>query len=90
MDSFSLMQIIERIRELRFKYMGSYPCDKVPQLTKSAPSNDRGELWIMVAQSDKTYYFADFLGQKRSFYSSLTKKYWRMVPRKLQKTDNLC
>ena len=36
-----------------FKYMGSYPSDTVPQLTKyffakiySAPSNDRGEHWI--------------------------------------------
>ena len=49
MDIFSLLQIAERIAELRFKYMGSYPSDKVPQLTKysfaivnSAPSNDRG------------------------------------------------
>ena len=33
MDNFSLLQIIERIPELRFKYMGSYPSDKVPQLT---------------------------------------------------------
>ena len=50
MDNFSLLQIIERISELRLKYMGSYPSDKVPQLTNysfaiinSAPSNDRGE-----------------------------------------------
>ena len=50
MDNFLLLQIIERIPELRFKYMGSYPSDKVPRLTKysfaivnSAPSNDREE-----------------------------------------------
>ena len=56
MDTFSFLQIIERIPELRFKYMGSYPSDTVPQLTKdsfaiinSAPSNDRGEHWIMIA-----------------------------------------
>ena len=92
MDNFSLLQIIERIPELRFKYMGSYPSDKVPQLTKysfaivnSAPSNDRGEHWIMMARLDKTYYISDSLDRKRTAYSFLTKKYRRMVPRKLQK-----
>ena len=80
MDNFSLLQIIERIPELRFKYMGSYPSDKVPKLTKysfaivnSAPSNDRGEHWIMMARLDKTYYFADSLGRKRTTYSFLKK-----------------
>ena len=97
MDSFSLLQIIERIPELRFKYMGSYPSDAVPKLTKyssaiinSAPSNDRGEHWIMIARLDKSYYFADFLGKRRSTYPFLTKTYRQMVPRKLQKTDSLC
>ena len=35
MDNFSVLQIIERIHELRFKYMGSYPSDTAPQLTKN-------------------------------------------------------
>ena len=68
---FSLLQIFERSPELRFKYMVPYPSNKVPQLTKysfaiinSAPSNDRGEEWIMIAGLDKTNYSADFLGQK--------------------------
>ena len=97
MDNFSLLQIIERILELRFKYMGSYPSDQVPQLPKysfaiinSAPSNDRGEHWIMIARLDKTYCCADSLGRKRTIYSFLTKKYQRMVQRKIQKTDILC
>ena len=34
LDNFSLLQTIERNPELRFKYMGSYPSDTVPQLTK--------------------------------------------------------
>ena len=62
MDTFSLLQFIERILELRIEYMGSYPSDKVPQLTKysfaiinSAPSNDRGEHWFIIARIDKTY-----------------------------------
>ena len=77
--------------------MRSYPSDNVPRLTKysfaivnSAPSNDRGEHWIMIARLDKTYFFADSLGRKRTIYSVLTNKNWRMVLRKLQKTDNLC
>ena len=92
MDNFPLLQILERFPELRLKYMGSYPSDTVPQLTKysfaninSAQSNDRGEHWIMIARLDKSYSFADSLGRKRSTYPFLT-----MVPRKLQKTDNLC
>ena len=97
MDNFELLQIIEKIPELRFKYMGSYPSDTVPQLTKysfaiinSAPSIDRGEHWIMIARLDKSYYFADSLGRKSSTYPFLTKKFRRMVSRKLQKTENLC
>ena len=43
----------------------------------------------MIARLDKSYYFADSLGKKRSTYPFLTKKFRRMVPRKLQKTD-LC
>ena len=77
--------------------MGSYPSDKVPQLTRnsyafinSVPINDRGEQWIMIARLDKSYYFADSLGRKSSTYPFLTKKYRRMVPRKLPKTDTLC
>ena len=96
-DNFSLLQVSEKISEPRFKYMESYPSDKVPQLTKysfaivnSAQSNDRGEHWIMIAHLDKSYYFADSLGRKRSILSFLTKKYRRKVTRKLQKTDKLC
>ena len=44
----------------------------------------------MIARLEKTYYVADSLGKKTTAYSFLTKKYRRMVPRKLQKTGNLC
>ena len=81
MDNFPLLQIIERVPELSFKYMGSYPSDTVPQLTKysfaiinSAQSNDRGEHWIIIARLDKSYYFADSLERKRSTHPFLTKK----------------
>ena len=75
MDNFALWQYIESIPELRFKIMGSYPSDTVPQLTKyyfafltQSVSNDRGEHWIMNARLYKSYYFADFLERKRSTY----------------------
>ena len=62
MDNFSFLQMIEKVPEIRFKNMGSYPSDKVPQLTKdsfaianSAPSNDRGVHWIMITGLDKDY-----------------------------------
>ena len=91
MDNFSFLQIIERIPEFRYKYMGSFFSDKVPRLTQysfaivnSAPSNDRGQHRIMIARLNKTCYFAESLGRKRTTSSFLTKKYWRMVPRKLQ------
>ena len=44
----------------------------------------------MINRLDKSYYFADSLGRKRSAYPFLTNDFRRMVPRKLQKTDNLC
>ena len=77
--------------------MGLYLSDTVPQLSEyfyaifnSAPSNDREEHWIMIARLDKSYYFTDSLGKKRSTYPFLTKNFRRMVLRKLQKTDKLC
>ena len=92
MDNFSLLKIIERILELSFKYMGSYPSDKVPQLIKfcfaivnSAPSKDRGEQLIMMARLNKTYYFADYSSRKRTTYSFLPKTYRRMIQMKNHK-----
>ena len=53
--------------------MGSLSADKMPQLTKqsfaiinSATSYDKREHWIMIAKMDKTYYFDNSLGEKRS------------------------
>ena len=39
LDDFSLLQNIERVSELRFKYMGSCPSDTVAQLTKYSFAN---------------------------------------------------
>ena len=65
MVNFSLLQNIQRISELRFRYMEFYPSDKVHKLTKiwfaiinSPLSSDRREHWIMIARLDNPYYFA--------------------------------
>ena len=92
-----LFKIIERIPELRFKYSGSYPSDKVPQQTKysfammnSAQSTDGGEHWIMIARLNKNYFFADSLEQKRTTKSFVTKKVSANGYQKNKKNDNLC
>ena len=72
--------------------MGSHPSDKVPKLTKyyfaiinSAPSNDRGEHWIMTARVEKIYYFADSMGRKITTYSFLPKKNGEWFPEHYKK-----
>ena len=78
MDSFSLVQVIEKNPELKFKYMGSYPSDKVSQLTKysvatinTAPINNSGEHWITKARIEKkNLYFADSSGRKKNWLLS--------------------
>ena len=44
----------------------------------------------MIARLDQTYYFAEYLGQKRTIYFILTKKLLANGTRKLRKTDSLC
>ena len=53
MDNFALQQIINRIK---FRYLGSFPSDYVPNLDigtfaiiNTQPSNMQGEHWIMIA-----------------------------------------
>ena len=97
MDKISSAQIINRIPELKYKYIGSFPSNAVPNLPKysfaivnSAPSHSVGEHWIMIARLHDNYFYADSLGRPYSSYSFLNSKYTRMVPRKLQRSDNLC
>ena len=94
MDKVSLKQIIERIPELCYKYVGSFPCDKIPNLPNysfaiinNQPSGFAGEHWIMVARTMDKFYYADSLGEK---YKFLDKKYRPMISSKLQKIENLC
>ena len=57
LDNTSLKQIVNRILLLKYRYMGSFPSDFVPNLPKDTfaiinthPSNTSGEHWIMIAK----------------------------------------
>ena len=97
MDNTSLRQIIERIPELKYRYIGSFPADCVPRLPtfsfaiiNTSPSSEAGEHWILIARLNRTYYSADSLARPITKYKFLNKKYQKMIQQPVQKTDNLC
>ena len=96
MDNTSLKQIIERISELKYRFIGSFPADCVPRLPtfsfaiiNTSPSSEAKEHWIMIARLNRTYYYADSLARpiRKKF---VNKKYQKMIQQPVQKTDNLC
>ena len=97
MDNTSLRQIIGRIPELKYRYIGSYPADCVPRLPtfsfaiiNTSPSSEAGEHWIMIARLNRTYYYADSLARPITNYKFLNKNYQKMIQQPVKKTDNLC
>ena len=97
MDNTSLRDIIERIPELKFRYIGSFPADFVPNLPKfsfaiinTSPSTEVGEHWIMIGRLNRNYYYADSLARSVTHYNFLNKKYQKMIHRPPQKMQNLC
>ena len=95
MDNVALRQIINRIPLLKYRYIGSFPCDYVPGLRNDTfaiintqPSNMQGEHWIMKAKLRHQLYFDDSLG--RNDYNFLRKNYKRMIPERLQLHESLC
>ena len=66
MDNTSLKQIVNRVPLLKYRYMGSFPSDFVPNLLNDTfaiistqASNTPGEHWIMIAKFHHELYFAD-------------------------------
>ena len=95
MDNVALRQKINRIPLLKYRYIGSIPCDYVPTLPNDTfafintpPSNLQGEHWIVTAKLRHQLYFADSLGRKD--YNFLRKNYKRMIPERLLLHQNLC
>ena len=97
MDNTSLRDIIERIPELKLRYIGSFLADFVPNLPKftfaiinTSPSSEVGEHWTMIGRLKRNYYYADSLARSITHYKFLNKKYQKMIHRPLQKMENLC
>ena len=96
MDNFTLQQIINRIPLLKFRYLGSFPSDYVPNLDNDTfaiintqPSNMQGEQWIMIANFRYELCFADSLGCKK--YSFLNNQHYKqMMPAPLQSHPSVC
>ena len=68
----SLQEIINRIPQLKYRYLGSFRSDCVPTLKNDTfaiinaqPSNMQDEHWIMIANSCHKIVFAEFLGRKK-------------------------
>ena len=97
MDNTSLRDIIERIPEHKFRYIGSFPANFVPNLPKlsfaiinTSPSTEVGENWIMIGRLNRNYYYEDSVARSVTHYKFLNKKYQKMIQRPLQKMHNLC
>ena len=94
-DNFALQQNINRIPQLKFRYLGSFPSDYVPTLDNDTfaiintqPSKIQGEHWIIIANFRHELYFADSLGRKK--YSFPKQHYKQMMPAPLQSHPSGC
>ena len=95
MDNFVLQQIINRIPQLKFGYLGSFPSDYVPTLDNDTfaiintqSSKMQGEQWIIIANSCQKFHFADSLGPK--MYSFLKQHFEQMMPEPLKSHPSVC
>ena len=96
MDNTSLHDIIERISNLKFGFIGSFSAHFVPNLPKfsftiinTSPCSEVGEHWIMIGRLNRNYYYADSLARSVKHYKFLDKKHQKMINRPLQKMQNL-
>ena len=97
MDNTSLKQIVNRLLLPKYRYMGSFPSDFVPNLPNDSfaiintqPSNTPGEHWIMIAKFHHELYFADSLGLSINNYYFLKQKCSQMVRTRLQDHPSVC
>ena len=97
MDNTPLKQIVNRILLLKYRYMGSFPSDFVPNLPNDTfaiinthPSKTPGEHLIMIAKFHHELYFADSLGLSINNYPFLKQNYSQMVRSRLQDHPSLC
>ena len=74
MDSVSLRKLIDSIVFLKYRYIGSYPCDLVPNLPNDTfaiintqPSKMQGEHWIMIAKFHHQFFCRFAWSQRLQF-----------------------
>ena len=91
MDNTSLKQFVYRISLLKYRYIGSFPSDFVPNppndtfaIINTQHSNTPGEHWIMIAKFPHELYFADSLGLSINNYPILKQNSSQMVRTRLQ------
>ena len=97
MDNNSPKQIVTRIRLPKYRYMGSFPSDFVPNLPNDTfaiintqPSNTPGEHWITIAIFHHRLAFADSLGTSLNNYHLLKQNYSQMVRTRFQDHPSVC
>ena len=103
MDNTYLKQIANRILLIKYRYLGSFPSDFVPNLPidtlaiiNTQPSNTPREHWIMIAKFHHELYFANFLGLSITLglsinnYPFLKQNYSQMVRTRLQDHLSVC
>ena len=96
LDKSALQQMINRIPQLKFRYLCSFPSDYVPTLyndtfafIKTQLSTMQGGHWDMIANFRHELYFAHSLGSKG--YSCLNnQRYKQMMPALLQSHPSIC
>ena len=96
-DKTSLKQIVNRIPFVKYRYIGSFPSDFVPNLPSDTfaiiitqPSNTPGEHWIMIAKFLRELYFANFLGLSINIYPFLKQNYSQMIRTRRQDHPSVC
>ena len=97
MDKTSFKQIVNRIPLLKYRYIGSFPSDFVPNLPNDTfaiintqHSNTPGEYWIMIANFNHELYFANFLALSVINYPFVKQNYNQMVRTRLQDPLSVC
>ena len=79
MDNEQLLSIVSKIKNLKYKYLGSFPADMVPFnfeknsfcINNSDTSTEPGTHWVMIADRDGILYFGDSLGRPLDYYRKL-------------------
>ncbi len=99
MDHTALKQIIDKIPELKYKFIGTFPADFIPNLVRSTfciintdNSSQPGEHWIMVANYNGTLYYGDSMGKPIHHYSNFKRfnKMKKLTSDRMQNSPQLC